>query len=327
MSVNPKEKKMLQEMWTGAESAAGTDIPDGTYQFEIVSARFHMTDKNKPTFKTKVKVTGGDEEYIGQSFETNDNLETKENMGWFKRKLRKLNITITDDFDDIIDGAVAEEMEGLVFEGQVKTKNDFMNLYVNRLIGEAGKVSDDDDGEEEKPKAKKAAKEEEEEETEEAESSELTEGDQVTWGDGKEGEIVEILEDDGKARVKLEDDSIVRVKLDLLSKAEKSEKGDKEEETKDDEESIELPDAEDVEDMKAPDVRKVLKSLGFDPGDIKDPRGVLHSFCALAGDEKAKLDLSEIKPLADALEVELKKNAPMKDQLKALAKAVEAKLN
>lgn len=319
MSVNAKEKKMLQELWNKAETAGGIDIPDGTYQFEILSARFHMTEKGKPTFKTKLKVAGGDEDYIGKEFEINDNLETVINQGFFKRKLRKLNITVPEDFSEITDGDIADEMEGKVFEGQVATKNDFVNVYVNRLVS-------DHDGEDRpsKKEEKEIAEEQEEKEEVEASSNKIAEGDAVTWGDGKSGKVVEILEDDGKARVELEDETIVRVKLDLLKKDEVKE--DEAEEEEEEGETFELPSADDVEGMKAADVRKALESLDFEPSDLKDARGVLHAFCTLAEDEDAKIELSEVAPLAAALEVTFKKDAAMKDRLKALAKAVHSRL-
>ncbi len=318
MSVNPKERKMLQAMWAGAEDATGADLPDGTYQFKILSARFHFTDKAKPTFKTKIKVTGGDQEYLGKELEINDNLETGENMGWFKRKLRRLNITVTEDMDDIIDGAVAGEMEGKVFEGQVKTKNDFVNVYVNRLISEGSATDEKTDDRDEKEEA----------EDKEEKTSGLSEGDKVTWGDGKTGELVEILEDEGKARVRLQDNSVVRVKLGALSLAEADEAEEKEEtEEKEESDEVVLPDPEDVEDMKAPAIRTVLKGLGFDPSDIKDPRGVLKAFAALAADPDAKIELSEVKPLADALDIKVEKGTSIKATLKQLAKAVEKRLS
>jgi hypothetical protein len=320
MSVNPKEKRMLQEMWEKSEAASGADIPDGTYQFKVLSARFHMTEKGKPTFKTKIEVVGGGEDYVGQSFEINDNLETSENMGWFKRKLRRLNITVSEDIDDIISGAVADEMEGKVFEGQVKTKNDFLNVYVNRLIGDQGKAEPEDRKETSDRKAGR------EEDAKDEKAGAPSEGDQVTWGEGKSGEVLEILEDEGKARVKRDDGTVTRVKLDLLELFEENGEGkDKDEE--DEEDQIELPDPGEVDELKAAEVRDVLKGLGFDPSDMKDPRGVLKAFSMLSADPSAKLELSQFHPLADALDVKLVKGSSIKEQLKALSKAVQDRLN
>lgn len=313
MSVTPKEKKQLQDMWDGAE-AAGQELPDGTYQFEAVSARFHMTDKGKPQFKTKIKVVGGDQEYVGQELEINDNLETKENMGWFKKKLQRLNINSPEDFEEITDGTVADQIVGKVFEGQVKTKNDFMNVYVNRLIGEGSG--------EEKTTKKSAAKEEKEEVT-----VDFEEGDDVTWGNGKTGKVVEILADDAQARVEKEDETIVRVSLDMLSKVEKKSKGkeDKEEKEEKDEE-FQIPEPDEVEDMKASAVKAALGELSFDAEDIAKPREVLHAFCTLAHDEDAKIELEEVSPLAMALDVTVKKGETFKDTLKKLSKAVQERI-
>lgn len=329
MSVSAKDKKTLQEMWNKSETA-GQDLPDGTYQFQVASARFHMTEKGKPTFKSKLKVVGGDEEFVGKELEINDNLETAENMGWFKKKLQRLNITITEDFEEVMDGTVADQLKGKIFEGQVKTKNDFMNVYVNRLVGESDV-------------AESVSKESDEVvEKEESESS-IEEGTTVTWN-GKTGTVIEVLADDNQARVKKEDGSVVRVALNLLSVSEEAEEVVEEEEEeapkkgakkKDDEEAeedseeegaFEVPDPDAVEEMKNSDMKKALSELGFEASAIKNPRAVLHAFCTLAHDPKAKIQLEEVSPLAAALEVTVKKGAQFKDTVKVLSEAVQERL-
>jgi preprotein translocase subunit YajC len=324
MAVNPKDKKELQKNWEGAEESGGGDLPDGTYQFKIKGARFHMTEKGKPQFKTKIEVVGGDEEFQGKELEVNDNLETSENMGWFKRKLRRLNIEVPESVDEITDGDVADAMEGKVFEGQVKTKNDFMNVYVNRLIvdgeGKGSHEEEEDDDDDKKGKNKK-----------DESSNEIEEGSRVTWGGGKEGEVIEIDEDDEEARVRKDDDTVVRVALNKLELVEKEEEEKEEEEESDkkgkkNSEELELPSADEVEDMKMPAVKEALEELGFDVDEIENARGVLRGFCALAEDPKAKLNLDEVKPLASALEVKLTKGDSLKDQSKAIGKAVAERL-
>lgn len=339
MAVTPKEKKMLQEMWNKSQSG-GQGLPDGTYQFEITGARFHLSNKQRPQFKTKLKVVGGEEEFKGQELEINDNLETAENMGWFKKKLQRLNIAQTEDFDEVIDGTVADQMKGKVFEGQVKTKNDFLNVYVNRLIADsAGTASSKDE-------------EEEVEDTKGEAASEIEEGSEVKWGNGKTGTVVEVLADDNQARVKKEDGTVVRVALNLLSindeteeeeveeteeedkapaKGKKAKDVDEDEESEEEEESenekeFEVPEPDAVEDMKAGQVKDALSELGFEASDIKNARAVLHAFCTLAHDPKAKIQLEEIAPLSAALEVVVKKGAQFKDTLKALSAAVQERL-
>jgi preprotein translocase subunit YajC/signal recognition particle subunit SEC65 len=337
MSVNPKQKRELESMWGESEEAGGSAIPDGTYQFKIVKAGFSMKSQSKPCFKTMLEVVAGPDEQIGETFEVNDNLETKENMGWFKSKLARLNINISElSFEDIENGTLAEQLKGKVFEGQAKTKGGFLNVYANRMIDEGGSEGggEEDGEEEEKPKAKKGSakaeeseeEEEKEEETEEEEAG-LEKGDVVTYK-GMQAEVVQVLSEEGLVRVKKDDDSIARWKLDAVEKVEaeaEAEAEEEEEEEKEDSE-FELPEADDVEGLSAKEVKAALKQLGIDASDIKNPRAVLRSFCALAHDKSAELELSEVAPLAAALELSLKKGTPFKEQVKALAKAVQAKL-
>jgi len=333
MSVDKKEKAMLQQMWEKAEAASGADLPDGTYQFEVIkktkdgkATRFEMSGKGKPTFKTALRVKGGAEEYMGTEFEINDNLETEDNMGWFKKKLNRLNITLPEDVSEIMDGSLAGEMVGKVFEGQVKTKNDFINVYVNRLIGEADEETADSEEEEE---------EESEEGDEEESSSDIEEGILVKWGD-KEGKVIEVL-DDGKVRVKVETedgekvyrkdkDELEVVKEEAEEEEEESEEEESEESEDEESDEFEIPEPDDVEEMSASDVKKALKELGFDAAKVKNPRKLLKAFCALAHDPAAALELTEVDPLASALGVEVKKGESMKSVLKKLAAAVQKKL-
>jgi hypothetical protein len=335
MSVNGKQKRELESMWDQAEEAGGPAIPDGTYSFKIVKAAFAMKAGSKPCFKRTLEVVSGPDDKIGETLEVNDNLETKENMGWFKSTLARLNVSVSEiTMDDITNGTLAEQLVGKVFEGQAKTKGGFLNVYVNRMI-EEGSGEEEAEEEEEAPKKKKAKDAEAEEETEEEpeeekEESELEPGDTVSYKD-MEAEVVQVLSDEGLVRVKKSDGSIVRWKLELITKveaeAEEVEETEEKEEVEEKEESeFELPEADDVEGMSAKDVKGALKQLDIDASEVKNPRAVLKSFCALAHDKSAKLELSEVSPLAAALEVSLKKGTPFKDQLKALSAAVHKKL-
>lgn len=336
MAINPKQKAELERNWNAAEEAGGSGIADGTYQFKIVKAAYK--NEPKPCFKTTLEVTAGADDMIGESLEVNDNLETSQNMGWFKSKLARLNVSLGDlTFDDIENGTLGEQLKGKVFEGQAKTKGGFLNVYVNRLIGEGAEVSEEESSEEDVVEEKKAAKkgktkEVEQEEVDESDDAQaFEEGDQVTWN-GKVGEVVEVegSAGDGLVRVKKDEDgSIVRVKIGSLKKVtDEAEEEEEESEEKEEgeEEQFALPDVDEVADMSAKDVKEALKKLDIDASAVKNPRGVLSSFCALANDPAAKIELSEMVPLATALEVKLVKGASFKDQLKSLSKAVQAKM-
>jgi hypothetical protein len=356
MSVNAKDKAALQKNWDDAEAAKGSELPDGTYQFQVIKKTgkgdktgFALTGKDKPVFKTALKVVGGDEEYMGQELYINDNLETAENMGWFKRKLSRLNVPLPEDISELTDGEVADAMIGKKFEGQVKTKNDFMNVYVNRLLGEAEGDDEEDD-------------------SKGGESKEIEEGDRVKWK-SHEGVVVRIkddgtvvFKDDEGEKWKADKDDVKIVEADeddedededddedsddkedkkeedsedddededdedeKKEEDEDEEDEDDEDEDEDDEEFV-VPEPDDVVDMPASKVKAALKTLGIKAEKVKNPRAVLKAFCTLAHDDKAKLDMSEISPLASALGVELEKGQPIKETLKQLAKAVQKKL-
>jgi hypothetical protein len=330
MAVNPKQKADLSKMWDDSEEAGGSGIPDGTYQFKIKGGGFKLTGNSKPCFKMLLEVVAGDEKLIGESMELNDNLETKENMGWFKSKLARLNVSIGElTFEDIENGTLVEQLKGKVFEGQSKTKGGFLNVYVNRLISESDGASEESSMEEtheERPSKKRGAVEEPEETTETEVA--FDEDDRVEWN-GKQGNVVEVLADEGLVRVKKDDGNVVRVKIEALSKVEGGTEETEEtvEDTAGDEKNFVLPDPDDVEGLSMKEVKDSLKALDIDASGVKNPRAVLKAFSTLANDSNAKIELTEIAPLAAALEVKLTKGASFKDQLKALAKAVQAKLS
>lgn len=316
--VNRKEKEMLQEGWSKSK-AITSEVPDGTYQFEIVEANYVVSQQGRPNFKLIYKITGGNEDFIGKTVTDNNNLETAENMGWFKRKLIKLNIMVPEEFEEIMDGTLAEELVGKHFEGQVKTKNDFLNVYINRLTGESTTKEDDDDDMENYNKNH--------------ENTDLEVGDNVEWN-GKTGKIIEILEDD-KARVEKEDGKVTRVKLEKLTKIEEEEddqeqeeeeeEDDGEKEKKEDSEpdEIQIPEPSEIENMNAREVAKNLKDLGYDAKKIPNARGVLRAYCDIAHNGKdAVLNASEIKPLSTLLGLKLKVNTPIKKVKAAIVKEI-----
>ena len=139
MAVNPKELKALQKQWDGAKAQGNAELPDGVYEFVITKA---IPDTSKWGMKITYRVTGGNEALIGEDVTIKDNLDSDSNMGWFKKKLARLGISLPSDVALLFatsteEDSVAAQLVGKKFEGQAKTKNEFLNVYVNRLIGEA----------------------------------------------------------------------------------------------------------------------------------------------------------------------------------------------
>lgn len=328
--INPKQKAELSDMFENSKEQAGggINLPDGNYTFKIVDGgKFEAAPKPHYTHKAEV-IRGGDDSAIGEVVEIRDNMETPDNMGWFKSRMARLNVTGLS-FDDVEDGTLAEQLKGKVFEGQVKSKGGFANIYVNRLVSEAS---------EEDRETRGSKKEEEEPEEKETSAAAFEAGDNVQWnskGEDKEGEVVEVLEDEGLARVKKEDGSVVRVPLEKLKKAAAGKKDKDEEEEEEEEkpkgkkggeEPFELPEPDAVEEMSMKDVKEALGALSFEAADVKQPRAVLHAFCTLGHDADAKIEVTEVAPLADALEVTLKKGATFKEQIALLSKSVQKRI-
>ena len=197
MALSKKEILELRKAWGNApmpeDTGAGWDIPDGKYQFKILSAEIGKSGNGRLQATMEIECVGGAEESIGEGGKIFDGLETAENIGWFKRKLARLGYADYD-LDDF--GTIEEIVEGIagtIFEGQVKHKDGYMNVYANKLVSGPGE-SEESEEEESKPVGKKGkpsapAKpvgpqkgkkvkpepEEEEEETEEEETEEAEE--------------------------------------------------------------------------------------------------------------------------------------------------------
>ena len=171
MAVSKSEKQTLSKMWNKASSST-SNVVAGKYIFKIESAKYNDGDKG-PSIREILKVTGGNEEFIGETVSVFNNLSTEQNMSFFKQKLQRLGIDIPEDFTEIEDGTVCEEMEGITFEGELKIKNGFVNVYVNKLVDadDEDDDSDEDDEEEDSNEGKDAEEPEDSEDEEDEEES------------------------------------------------------------------------------------------------------------------------------------------------------------
>ena len=229
-------KAALKTAWKDAPDN-GANIIEGVFQFKVDSAKYHETEKTVG-MKLQYKVIGGNEEYVGETINQFDNLTTQQNMSFFKQKLQKLGIPIPEDFNDIEDGTVASQMEGLCFEGQVKIKDGFVNIYVNKLI-------DGDEEEEEEKTEEEETEEVEEEETKEEETEEVEEEETEEGKDETEEEESEEEESE-----------------------EEEEEETEEEEKEEAEEEGGFPEPEEVASLKMSEVKKHFKDLGVDVNNV-----------------------------------------------------------
>lgn len=146
--VNVEEElQELEGAWDEAEDKGDSfgDIPDDRYQAKVTGARIGKSkSSNRIQIAWEFTIISG--EYKNRKKWAYDGLETKENLDYVKTRLARLKVKIP---KKISDGGLAEALEaciGLTCEIQVKTRGDFQNVYVNKLIDvDSDDVQDADD--------------------------------------------------------------------------------------------------------------------------------------------------------------------------------------
>lgn len=209
-------------------------------------------------FKFEDDDTPGVPNYGGQVKYDYQGIESEQNMTFFARRIDQLGYEVPDDLTGITDILADIEKEKPLCKIRLKSKGDFQNVYIDKVYGANEETEEDEDAdegdateeeetvEEEAPvKPKKGKKDktpapaeeeedddaedgddEEEEEEEEADDEEedgveLTVG-MVVMGETssgtRKGTVLEIKNDEGIARVKMDDNGkVAKIALDKLS--------------------------------------------------------------------------------------------------------------
>ena len=331
MSVNAKELAALQNMWNGAKPQTDCSLPDGFYEFVITDAQFKVTSNGIPQIVTVLKVVGGNETFIGETVPQRDSLQTPENMGWFKKKLARLGITIPENVEELTN-RIPKELKGKKFAGQLKSKDEFVNVYVNKFLGDT-----EVDG----------AAEEETTEEETSESSDINVGDQVMFVSAKgadvQGELLELTED-GKARVKTAEGKVFKVDASKVTLAEvteaAAEESEEEETVEETEEETEeateeeatedaggFPTPEEVKAMKLPELKQILADNDMDIAKIKNPRMFVTGLSSFMYVEKYMPDLPTLLALRDGFGMAIVKNEKPAEMTKRVVKELKSRFD
>ena len=328
MAVSKKDLEALQGMWDKAKPQSDCNLPDAMYEFLIIEAAFRVTKNGTPQIVTKLKVVGGNESFIGEIVQQFDSLGTPENMGWFKKKLARLGITIPENVEDLAE-RIPGEMKGKKFSGQLKTKDEFVNVYVNKLLESDCAI---DEGTEEETTEEDAT----EEPTIQVGSNVMFTS--VKGGD-IEGEVIEMCNDD-KVRVKTAEGKVFKVdlsKLSIVSAA--TEEEATEEETPAEEESEEetaeesteeggFPTPEEIKAMKLPELKTSIKEyFDLDMATIKNPRIFMTGASGFIYNEaKYVPDMPTLVTLRDGLALKVIKNEKPGDMKKRIQAELHKRL-
>ena len=232
--------KKAQDNWQGArekakESSGFTEVPDGRYLAHLTNAQIGES-RSSGRLQIQWTWTISDGEFEKDTKLDFDGLETEDNLVFLGRKLARFGYELPEDItaiSDILDELIEKQPLARI---RLKTKGEFQNVYVDKLMrsvstddedsDEESMVSEDEDLEESDDGAGDEVDDASEDESED-ESDEESEGDEeqveigmrvvATTKKGEEpGEIIEIMEDEGKCRVKLDAGRTIRIAVDKL---------------------------------------------------------------------------------------------------------------
>ena len=248
------------------------DIDDGRYIARLTSAE---VGESKSSGRLQVgwtyQIAEGD--YKGRRKMSFDGMETEQNLVYLAKNINRYGYECPDDLEQI--EALLQEIvkEKPLVRIRLKTRGEFQNVYIDQVfdkddedevLQDAASDVDEETEEvteevEEADEVEETDGEEDETETEDEDGSEESDeeesdGDDETADDdevvieagmrvlvnGKPGEIVEVLEDEGKVRVKMDGTGkVVRTGADALELIEDT--GDAGDEVEEDEEEEEVP--------------------------------------------------------------------------------------
>jgi hypothetical protein len=230
-----KQLKAAQGLWatakTKAEAAKGsqfTEYEDGRYVARLMGGTI---GKSQSSGRLQVTWTFKFEEgeYEGKNKLDFSGLETEQNLYWLGLRLRELGYELPDKAEGLqeILNDVAETKP--LCKIRLKTKGEFQNLFIDKVFAAGDEVEGETgvaetETEEEPAETPEVEDDEEEppaeEEDADADTVDIQPGMIVVVDSAKgkvKGEVIELLEAEGKVRVKCEDGRVLRVAGDKLS--------------------------------------------------------------------------------------------------------------
>ncbi len=138
MASKPEEVnaalKELEHGWINAEMPPTfvQNVPDGSYQVSVMQPKIGFSETSKRlqiTWPLKI-MSGNLKNQIITKFE---GMQTPENLGYVKQTLKRLGLP--DAASPAQLPAVLEKAEGILCEIKVVTKNEFSNIYFQKVIG------------------------------------------------------------------------------------------------------------------------------------------------------------------------------------------------
>jgi hypothetical protein len=230
-----KQLKAAQALWDTAKTKAEAskssqfmEFDDGRYVARLMGGTIGKSQSSgrlQVTWSFKFE----EGEYEGQTKLDFSGLETETNLYYFGLRLKELGYELpekTGGLKEILDDVAQTKP---LCKIRLKTKGEFQNLYIDKVYAAGDEVEGDTgvaeaapEEEAEETPAEEVEETEEVEEPEEdadADTVDIQPGMTVIVDSAKgkfKGEVIGLLEDEGKVRVKLEDGRVLRVTGDKL---------------------------------------------------------------------------------------------------------------
>ena len=157
-----KRLASMDKTWeTAKKRKGGVDaLPDGRYRAKITKAYLHESEKEELFAVFHFTVLDG--EHKGDTARKYNRLANEDGLFFLKRDLERLGVDVPGKLADLEDCLNDLQDKGLVVRIKSKTKGEFSNIYIDKLMGEDDADGDEDEAEE--PGEVEDAEEEEEEE-------------------------------------------------------------------------------------------------------------------------------------------------------------------
>jgi len=244
--VAQAKAKWAEEAKRAKEAPEYRRHPDGRYRALLTSAKFEFSqNSNRPQLVSGWTVTEGELE--GEILRNYDGLDNEQSLyylaRWMARFGRDPEEVDLENLQDVLDEIVGEKHEGIV---RLKTKGEYQNLFVEKVMdadddddADADADDSDESGDEDDSNADASeAEDEEEEESEEGDEDDEDEavvevGMKVNYpwrGEQCQGEVTDILEDEGKVKVRTLVDGKGKIRTVSVEELTLAEDGDTEEE-------------------------------------------------------------------------------------------------
>ena len=206
-----------KEKAASAKSSQFAEFEDGRYTARLIGGSIGESQNGRLQIVWKFKIEEG--EYEGQEKHDFQGLETEQNLEFVARRVAQLGYDVPENLEDLKEILADVAKTRPICKIRLKTKGEFQNLYVDKVFWP------DEAEAEETPDAPAAEEAEETEEEEDAEPDavDLTAGMRVIAATSQgdvEGEVLVVLEDEGKVRVKLDTGKVIRIAAEKLSVSE-----------------------------------------------------------------------------------------------------------